>query len=149
MLTYRRGTIPEVSEFEELFPKFHHELSTESPQAEEQGLWELSAGIYKRYVLTMEIKIEFAHLDLETKEVISAGSHEEPTFTLWEVNSVSIPVTFFTPRYASATRTLIKSFEVDTWQKLVKTKGDFSVLGIELKKDNPVLNFELAYYNNY
>jgi hypothetical protein len=164
MLKYRRTTIPELQEFERLFPNYlcvidygksdiildpngtgeyviNHDLN--SPVR-----WRLSAGLHKRYLVVMETNIIFAVIDPETEKLFSLGSHDEPVFSLWEVGSVSAPLSLFTERFAWANPHKVKTLTHDEWKKLVQGNGDFSVLGIELKKDDPIPNFELAFQNN-
>lgn len=166
MLKYRRTTIPQLPEFERLFPNylcnFDYTISKVifDPNDEWDNIayhdsnspvrWCLSAGLHKHYLLVMEIDLVFAEADTETDEIISPGSHEEPAFSLWEVSSISISPRFalFGQRYAWADPERIKTLTADEWKKLVQADGDFSVLGIELKKDDLIPNFELAFRNN-
>jgi hypothetical protein len=112
--------------------------------------WRLSAGLHRRYLMVMETDIVFAEMDPETKEAITPGSHEEPVFSLWEVRDVSISPKFviFRERFALAVREKVKTFTKDEWEKLVEADGDFGVLGIELKKNDPVPDFDRACWNN-
>jgi len=164
MLKYRRTTIRELREFERLFPKYLCELDcTESnfviePNGTGANIaylepnspvrWLLSAGLYKHYVLVMEIDIVIAKVDPETREVISPGSHDEPTFSLWEISSVSAPLVLFEKRHAWTSRKRIKTFGLNEWRRLVEAQGDFAVLEIQLKQNAPVADFELAFRNN-
>jgi len=192
MFKYRRTTIPQLKEFELLFPNhlyvfdyndtnfiidpnegIHH------PDPNSPVRWRLSAGLHRRYLVVMETDIISAKMDPETEEIISPGSHDEPVFSLWEVRSVSIcpryvlfrwrnPWTIptvrwpgkydfvptcpkfvmFSERYAYTDRVKLKTLTADEWEKLVQAEGDFSVLGIELKKNDPVRNFKKACWNN-
>jgi hypothetical protein len=164
-LKYRRTTIPELQEFERLFPNYLCELDfSESklvidPHGTGQNIaylepnspltWRLSAGLHERYLLIMEIKLVIAEVDPQTGEVLSAGSHDEPTFSLWEVDSVSAPLVIFRERRAWASRKEVKRFGLADWKRLVEGEGDFSALGVELKDNNPVRNFKLAFRDNY
>jgi hypothetical protein len=166
MLKYRRTTISQLPEFERLFPNYlciiDHATSNFiiDPNNKRDNIayrdsnspvrWCLSAGLHKHYLLVMEIDLVFAEVDPETEEIISPGSHEEPVFSLCKVSSISItpPFVLFGQRYAWANSETVKTLTADEWKKLVKADGDFSVLGIELKKDEPIPNFELAFRNN-
>jgi len=150
MLQYRRTNIPELKEFEQLFPKYRLEFYHKTNPPDNTVKWELVAGIYKRYLFVMQVDIVYAEVDPKTGEVITHGSHEEPTFSLWEVSPISTPYVIFGRRWAySPHRKQIKSFDVTEWNRLVEADGDFEALGIQLKKDAPVKDFELAYSNNY
>lgn len=163
LFNYRRTTIPQLKEYERLFP--NHLCALEYSEADvfvdpNDGLhyadpnspviWRLSAGLYGRYLIMMETKIVFAEVDPDTGVITSPGSHEEPEFSLWEVLSVTISPKFvlFGHRYASVSRDRIRILTADEWEELVEADGDFSVLGIELKKNRPVPSFERACWNN-
>jgi hypothetical protein len=96
----------------------------------------------------MEIKLVIAIVDPWTREVVSPGSHDEPTFNLWEINSVSAPLVLSGHRRAWASQKRIETFGVDEWKRLVAAQGDFTVLGIELNQNAPIANFELVFRNN-
>jgi len=191
MFKYRRTTIPQLKEFERLFPNYlyvfvygdaeilpdandniqwsdsnlpetfyspfgsHsiHQMADDDafcPDPNSPVKWRLSAGLHKRYLMVMETDIIFAKMDPETKEAITPGSHDEPVFSLLEVRSVSIHPRFvlFGERFVSTDRKKLKTFTTEEWQNLVQADGDFSVLRIELKKNDPVRNFEKACWNN-
>lgn len=164
MLKYRRTTIPQLQEFERLFPNYlciiDHATSNFiiDPNNNRDKIayldpnspvrWRLTAGLHKRYLLVMEIDLIFAEVEPETEEIISPGSHDEPVFSMWEVIFVEVPLRLFVKRYTSTYREKIKTLTADEWMKLVQADGNFDALGIELKKDNPVPNFELAFRNN-
>jgi hypothetical protein len=165
MLKYRRTTIPELLQFERLFPGYLCEFDcSESnviidPNGTAQNIvylepsspvkWRLSAGLHKRYLFVMETHIVFAKIDPETGEVIAPGSHDQPAFSLWEVSSVSTPLVLFQKRYAlPSSLSQIKTLSTQEWKRLVNAQGDFALLGIQLKKGDPVPNFELAFRNN-
>jgi hypothetical protein len=164
MLEYRRTTIPELGEFERLFPcylcDFDYSQSNLIIDPNDEGKniayvdpnsplgWRLSAGLHRRYLLVMEIDIVFARIEPDTGNVLSPGSHQEPTFSLWEVNSISAPMVLFQQRCARASRQKVKAFGIDDWKHLIQSEGDFRVLGIELEENDPVADFELAFRNN-
>jgi hypothetical protein len=164
MLEYRRTTIPELEEFERLFPCYLCDFDySESkliidPKGTGENIayldpnspvkWRLSAGLHKRYLFVMEIDIVFAQIDPKTGAVVSPGSHNEPTFSLWEVRSVSAPLVMFSERHARASRDQIGTFGLDEWRRLVRANADFAALGIELSKDDPLPKFALAFRNN-
>ena len=167
MLKYRRTTIPQLPEFERLFPNYLYDTDFTiskfifDPNNKRDNIayvdpnspirWWLTAGLHKRYLLTMKTDLVSAEIDPETEEIISPGSHEEPVFSLREVSSIFIQPRFvlFEQRYAVPKSKEVMILTADEWKKLVKAGGDFSVLGIELKKDDPIPNFELAFRNNH
>ncbi|MHC4185652.1 MAG: hypothetical protein ACYSUC_10695 [Planctomycetota bacterium] len=164
MLEYRRTTIPELEEFERLFPcylcDFDYGESKFIVDPDGTGKkiayldpnspvkWRLSAGLHNRYLFVMEIDIVFRRIDPKTGAVVSPGFHNEPAFSLWEVTSVSAPLVMFSERHARASRDQIGIFGLDEWRRLVRTNADFAALGIELSKDAPIPNFALAFRNN-
>lgn len=159
MIEYRRNTIPELREFERLFPDYLYNFYVDksvdtfdfaSDYADPNSFvgWELIAGLYNRYVFVMSVDIVFARIDPVTKKVLFPGSHKEPEFSLWQVDSVSVPLVFFGRRYALTSRHSIKILSNEEWKRLVEARGDFSALGIQLEQNAPVRNFEFAYRNN-
>lgn len=163
MLKYRRTTIPELKEFESLFPNYLCEFTYENPvklkpdsigyfNLEDPNTsvkWSLIAGLYKRYLFIMETDIVYGKIEPETGKILLPGSHEEPTFILYEVSgSVSVPFALFHPRCPQVSYHSIKVFDSNDWKHLVEAKGDFSALGIQLNRNAPILNFELAFRNN-
>jgi hypothetical protein len=165
MLKYRRTTISELREFERLFPSYLCEFDygkrklVINPTGTSRNAanldpnspvkWRLSAGLHRRYLFVMEIDIVFAKVDPETGKIFSSGSHKEPTFALWEARWVSAPLVLFRKRRARTSLEKIRTFAAGEWRRLVEAEGDFSVLGVELKDDDPVRNFELAFRNNH
>ena len=148
MLEYRRQKIPEIAEFERLFPNYLCEFKSESHHSENERNWEFIAGLYKRYLFCMNIDIVFAKIDPESDEIVKEGSHENPTFSLWEVSRIYAPFVLFEPRHVQVYRTQIKTFTTLEWKQLVDANGDFSVLGVPLTKDNHIGDFNLAFRNN-
>jgi hypothetical protein len=166
ILKYRRTTIHQLPEFERLFPNYFCDKDISiskfifDPNNQRGNVayrdpnspvrWCLTAGLHKHYLLIMKTDLVYAKIDPETEKIISPGSHEEPVFCLREVSSISIMPRFvlFEQRYAVPKSKEVKILTADEWNKLVKADGDFSVLGIELKKDDPIPDFELAFRNN-
>ncbi len=149
MLEYRRERIPEIREYEKLFPNYLCEFkSIKGFFASGDADWEFTAGIYDRYVMVMNIEIEFGKRNPETGEIEDPGSHQQPEFSLWEVTRVKSPENASEYWYPKVTKRKIQSIPTNTWKRLVETNGDLSVLGIELVRDDPVPNFSLAFRNN-
>jgi len=122
--------IPYSKEFIDLFPKavgwFSHFTGEMGPTT-----WNLEVGLHNRYILAMQIKVDF------NKARTKVIKFNDPEFFLEEVVSV----------LGSNIRNNPDShvnFGKDKWKKLVESKGDFSALGIKLTKDKPVDGFEKA-----
>lgn len=160
MLKYRRTTIPQLEQFEQLFPRFLCKLQVTETNSNGTGSirtdlgpgspvkWSLFAGLHKRYLIAMETDIVLADVDPETGKIASPGAHDEPVFSLWDVKFVDAPLVVFEQRYVLVHHERIKVLTGEEWQQLVNANGDFAALGVELTKDQPIPNFELAFRNN-
>jgi len=90
------------------------------------------AGLYGRYVLRMDVEVTF---DSSRTKVLSYG---DPIFCLVEVIGISpLP-----DDRVAITSTSIKEFGEELWKTIVEHSGDFSTVGIELRKDDPVPGFD-------
>ena len=147
MLEHRRGKIPEIREYETLFPNYLCEIKRSSYPSKEAD-WEFTAGIYRRYVIIMNIDIVIGKRNPETGEIEDPGSHNEPEFSLWEVTQVKLSRDTYEYWHPEVTKTKVQSINTDTWNRLVAANGDLSVLGIEFIRDEPVPNFLLAFRNS-
>jgi hypothetical protein len=94
--------------------------------------WNSKVGLYERYILTMQFKIE---LDDKRTKIIR---FEEPRFHLVEIESVSRQSN---GTYGIKYGTQQVRFGIAEWQKLVENNGDFSAIGVTLEKDKPVSEF--------
>jgi hypothetical protein len=96
-----------------------------------------------RYTLTMAVPVRMGRSFDQVLEVLG-----EPKFYLDEVRQIS-----FHPSSGKTGATFDASFkrpnpiEVATWKKIYKAKGDFSVVDIYLKQNQPVKHFT-EYENN-
>ncbi len=100
----------------------------------------VTTTLHDRYEFRMDVPVKYSDDHLK---IVSYG---EPACNLIEVAAV-------TPREDGAggielggTRggDLQKDFGSKEWEALVESKGDFSVLGYEIKKGKPVPNFNLV-----
>lgn len=150
MLEHRRKQIPQIVEFERLFPNYLIEFYAGEPGTIGDARWQFTAGLYGRYLMEMNIDVVFGQRDPDSGQIISPGSYSDITFNLREVDDISVsPFVLFPPRQAYPRQTtLIDSFGLDKWKQLVASSGDFGALGIQLKRDEPVPDFELAFRNN-
>lgn len=128
-----RATIPHVQQFERLFPGSLHSISYSTG---EYGppTWNSKAALHGRYVLTMQMPLEISR---ERRSRIV--SHGKPTFYLMEIKSVAN-----TPdgRVEVLSGPTHATFGPAEWDKIVRSGGDLSVLGLEIRKGEPVPGFE-------
>jgi hypothetical protein len=126
------GTEPNVRSFDALFPNGEHFISYFTGLAG-QPLWNSKAGLYGRYVLTMQFDVA---LDRKAGTLTASG---QPEFHLVEVESITaLPDGRAEIRYGPTQ----EQFGPVEWRKLVESGGDLSVLGIDVKKEQPVAGFE-------
>jgi hypothetical protein len=96
--------------------------------------WNSFARLHGRYKLKMQFDIEINYRRRDFKRI------SEPRFYVLEVIEVEVPSS---PQYGIGCKFGDSfTFGLDDWKTLVKNKGDFSSIGIELKKDSPVDNFD-------
>lgn len=96
--------------------------------------WNSFAKLHGRYKIKMQFRIT---LNRRSREFEHA---EEPRFYIDEVTVVEIPKTENAGIGCKFGQQF--SFGIDDWKTLVKNGGDFSTIGIELKENSPVDNFE-------
>lgn len=96
--------------------------------------WNSFGKLYDRYTLEMQFDIEINYWRRDFKRI------SEPRFYLLEVIEVEVPSS---PQYGIGCKYGDSfTFGLNDWNTLVKNKGDFSCIGIELKKDSPVDHFD-------
>lgn len=119
-------------QIEDCFGEADHFISYSGPNVPRD--WNTEAFFYGRYTLTMQVEVKTDSAFSEITEVVG-----EPKFYLREVREI-LRVPDGTPseaRFAGEWR-----FGKDDWKKVHDAKGDFSVIGIAIKKDQPVQDFE-------
>jgi hypothetical protein len=89
-------------------------------------------ALYGRYILTMHIEVKF---DSSRTEVISYG---RPKFHLEEV----IRITALPDGRVGILSQTLRDFDDEPWKTTVEHGGDFSCVGTDLKKDDPVPGFD-------
>lgn len=128
-------SLENASQFEKLFPKSEHFISYYTA-IYGTPTWNSKAGIYGRYVLTMQFEIK---VDRNTYKVSAMG---EPKFYLDEVTSVERLKDGRADIHYDGIHIM---FGQDKWQLLIQHNGDLSVFGITPKTDAPVSGFEAVW----
>ena len=128
-----RQTIPVANDFDRLFPQTEHFI-THHAGINGEPRWNAIAGLHGRYILTAQFKIRIRRSD---GRIVG---WEEPQFWLQEVITIQGPAGApVNIRYDGDSEI---TFGPKEWQLVVELGGDLSVLGKELKKDQPVQGFE-------
>lgn len=127
--------VPVVAEFNRLFDGANNSISYYTGEYGSPE-WNSKVGLYDRYVLTMQAKIE---LDEARTGIVSFG---EPRFTLVEVEHLS--------RQPDGTHSISYAgnqvnFGLAEWRKLVEAGGDFLAVGVTLHKDRPLPQFSVVW----
>jgi len=98
--------------------------------------WNSEVLLHDRYVLTMQAIIEVNPSFTEVQRFI-----EEPKFYLVEIGTIRK-----TPSGQWNTIGVSQEiFGIHKWNMLVAANGDFRSIGIELKKNQPIVNFDLVH----
>ncbi len=123
--------IPEALQIESLFGEADQFISYSGPYVPQK--WNTVAYFDGRYILSMEVEVETNSEFSEITKVVG-----EPHFFLWEADQIVIeadgqPDT----KYSRDLR-----FGLSDWKKVFAAKGDFSVIGITIKKDQPLANWD-------
>ena len=93
--------------------------------------WNSEVLLYGRYQLWMQVPVKITSAN-------SGTTTGHPTFQLSEIKiNTNTGIVSFSGG---------KGFYENDWKKLYKAKGDFKVIGLELKTNAPIKNIE-AYYN--
>lgn len=127
-----RRQIPETNQIEELFGNSDHFIGHHGDRSLGND-WSTVAYFYDRYVLTMKVDVKVPYSFDKVETILS-----EPRFTLNEVEKV----TFHSGGdVVGASFGAQHRFSLKDWKKLYEANGDFSVIGIDVKKDRPVKDF--------
>jgi hypothetical protein len=120
---------PNVVAFDKLFPGSDHSISYYTGLAGTPR-WNSKTLVHGRYVLTMQFDLA---IDSSGTQVTAAST---PQFHLVEVTSVATsPEGQKSISYDGASQ---RQFGVQQWKTLEASGGDLSVLGLEVKRDQPV-----------
>ena len=123
--------IPEAMQVEQLFGEADHFISYSGPYVPQE--WNTEVFFYGRYELTMQVQVKTNSAFSEVTEVVG-----EPKFYLHEVKEIRGADAGEARYNGSGQRT----FGLTEWKKIYNAKGDFSVIGITIHKDQPVDNFD-------
>jgi hypothetical protein len=122
-----------VYEFREIFPTKMITLSSYRIPSVKQSLV-VETSLYSKYEFRLGMDVEF---DKSWVEVVRFG---EPLFQLDVVLAVEqLEDGRFSVSYTEGSQ---RRFGEQEWKKLYEARGDFSVLGISLRKDQPVPLFD-------
>lgn len=129
--------IPEASQIDEIFNKKNvdHSISY-SGSLKVGNTFRSKAYFGGRYTLSMEVPVRMGRSFDQVLEVLG-----EPKFYLNEVKEINVSSS---GQVGAIYNTSLKTpypFDVATWKKIYEAKGDFSVVDIQLKYDQPVKHF--------
>ena len=122
--------IKAVREFESLFPDSYHFISYYKGEKGTPA-WNSKIGLHGRYVLTVQFPIEFDETRLHPSKSGAAQFH---LLELDEINENGTSYTSHQLRFGAA-----------EWDKLMKSGGNFEVIGYPMIKDEPLSGFEGAW----
>lgn len=135
-LAFGQTNIDVVKEFQVVYPKAFSYIGYFADTNTFQ-VWNSEIGLYDRYILTLQINVKVD----QSKPSLTALS--EPLFILVEVNRV-------TPagggRFDITSHELCR-FSREKWLKVFRAHGDLSVLGFNIKTNQPVAHFDKALTN--
>jgi hypothetical protein len=129
--------IPEAKQIDDLLgPAWHSISNYREPDIAE---WHTKALFGGRYEMEMTVD---ARVDRRSAKVIEVIG--KPRFLLLEVHEI---IGSREVGYRAAGQ---RAFGADEWQQVVRAKGDFTIIGIQLDRNNPVPGFNryLAYPHN-
>ena len=122
--------IVELQQFQSLFVNTDYQLINITDNGNSEYSVCGTTGLYDKYWIVLYLTIE---LNDKRNGIIS---YSDPVIYLKEVNSIN------GRKVISSNSWCIKN---KLWQVVVNNEGDFSSIGLDLIKDNPVDNFELIY----
>lgn len=123
--------IPQTRQMEELFgPAIHAIRNLREDQVTAE--WETTVLFGGRYELSMKVPVRMTADFGEIKEVLG-----DPDFKLLEVSAITDE-----GRGAMYDPEGGRHLSADDWAKIYRAKGDFSAVGITLKKNPPVRDFD-------
>ena len=128
--------IPEVKQFSELFPDGFHFI-THYSGSKGPSYWNSKASLHGRYILTLTFPIEF---DATRTHPRRTGPAE---LFLKEVSEVRMKTNGTVDGTSYTTKQF--RFGIEEWERVNKSGGDWSVLGIQMITDKPIKHFEKAW----
>ena len=132
--TVRSGiaTLPWPKEMEALFGEGDHFI-THYEFSPGPKKWNTEIYFGGRYRFTMQVDVE-----IDYKKHVIERYTSPPKFYLWEIG----PLTREKGEIVGAKIADQWIFDEAKWRKLVEAKGDWSVIGLPMKKDNPIPGFD-------
>lgn len=127
------NNIEVVKEFHEIYPTAFNYISYFS-ESNTPKVWNGEVGLYRRYILTLQLNVEIDRSRLTVKEI------GEPVFFLNEI----INVTENSGGSYQIQNGQSHSFSQIEWSKIYQSHGNLSVIGINLKTNYPVTGFDKA-----
>jgi hypothetical protein len=128
--------IPEVSQFAALFPGAYHFI-THYSGTKGPSYWNSKAGLHGRYIVTLTFPIEFDATRTHPRRTGPAA------IFLKEVSEVRTRADGTVDGTSYTTKQF--KFGIEEWERVVKSGGDWSVLGIQMITDKPIEHFEKAW----
>ena len=126
-----------INQFEALFPDAN-DVTSQGTNPPTPHFWRWTAGLHDRYILSIEFELlQDPHSEARRP---FAPLRVDPSiqFSLVEVDTIEILRDGGrTIRFLSTQR-----INLGQWNQLVASDGDFSSIGIELKKSSPVSGFK-------
>ena len=121
--------IPEATQIDDLLGPAWHRLS--NYQEPDSAEWQTEALFAGRYELSMRVRVQVDRSSGRVTEVVG-----EPRFLLLKIKEIR------DSREVRYDGNHQREFGVDQWHQVVRAKGDFSVIGIQLDRNNPVFGFD-------
>jgi hypothetical protein len=127
-------TVPEVQEIKQLFPMIPADNFISNYGFDRNpAIWNTQVFFGGRYTLTYQVSVL---IDYDNDKIIKVVA--EPKFSLEEVSRVFDD----TPENVGADFVKGNIFGTEEWNKVIASKGDFSVIGIYIKTNAPVPRFD-------
>lgn len=126
--------IPQAREIDELLGPAEHSVANEGDETDEGVKEEWISDVYfgSRYELVMTVGIRVDRRSSRVSKVLGP-----PSFILHEIRSVEMSLGGPADLMYGDQR----QFSATDWEAVVRSKGDFSVIGVEIKNDPPIPNF--------
>lgn len=128
--------IPEVKQFAALFRGADHFISRYSG-SHGPIVWNSQVGLHGRYIVSLTFPIEF---DATRTHPRRTGPAE---LFLKEVSEVRMKTNGTVDGTSYTTKQF--RFGIEEWERVNKSGGDWSVLGIQMITDKPIKHFEKAW----
>lgn len=128
--------IPEARQVEGLLGDSDHTISYSGSRSVGND-WHTKVFFKGRYVLTMQVPVRMGYNFNEVLEVL-----DEPTFYLSEVSEVTFHGSGNIVGASFESNDWPYPFSLEDWEKVYQADGDFFVIGIHLKDNQPVKDFE-------